>query len=467
MQLNIINACSKSITRKCRRVIWQHFLLSAALSISPYDNALAQNQPAEDLQHMLALFDSDPQKQRQALLYLTDRDDRTLIQPLIDAFYFREMPKEWDWAVGQLSGKSFGRDWSRWMEWLGQQALPLHRDYPVFKQALFGTIDPSFRQFLHPGHPSEIRIDEIVWGGVKKDGIPSLDHPDMIAANQAEWLKKDEDVFGLAVNGVYHAYPLRILDWHEMLNIDFDGVPITLTYCTLCGAAIPYERQIGDTTFTFGSSGLLYRSNKLMYDRQTHSLWSSMRGVPVVGKLVGQGIELKRHYVVRTTWQRWRAQHPETLVLNIETGFPLDYQKSMYEDYFKSSKTMFPVAWRDKALKSKDWVYGVILNGQPKAYAVKKLQKKSLFHDQLAGTQLVVVADQSELAVRFYKSADVTFVERPTASELTDQTGARWRMHEHQLVREQDGFTLPRLPGHLSYWFGWYAFFPKTEVWKD
>ena len=128
---------------------------------------------------------------------------------------------------------------------------------------------------------------------------------------------------------------------------------------------------------------------------------------------------------------------------------------------------MFPVAWRDKALKAKDWVYGVILNGQPKAYAVKKLQKKSLFHDQLAGTQLVVVADQSELAVRFYKSADVTFVKRPTASELTDQTGARWRMHEHQLVREQDGFTLPRLPGHLSYWFGWYAFFPKTEVWKD
>lgn len=135
-------------------------------------------------------------------------------------------------------------------------------------------IDPNFTAFLYSGVRHSIRLEEIAWGGVNKDGIPSLDNPALINAEDAEYLKEDDLVFGVSINGDTRAYPLRIMDWHEMFNDVIGGVPVALAYCTLCGSGILYETDMGDgkEPIIFGSSGFLYRSNKLMYDKQTHSL---------------------------------------------------------------------------------------------------------------------------------------------------------------------------------------------------
>ena len=130
-------------------------------------------------------------------------------------------------------------------------------------------------------------MEEIAWGGVLVDGIPALDNPRMTTASAASYLNPDDPVFGVEINGDARAYPLRIANWHEMVNDVVGGVPVSLAYCTLCGSGILFDGRVAGRAepFTFGSSGLLYRSNKLMYDRQTDSLWEQLAGHPVTGSL--------------------------------------------------------------------------------------------------------------------------------------------------------------------------------------
>jgi hypothetical protein len=417
--------------------------------------------------HLFDLLQRDSTRQIQACKALEKIKNLGVAPVFVDVMRFVKLPAACDWALVRLTGKNFGYDWPAWMEWLGKQEFEPHPAYAHFKQELFGIIDPAFAKFLHPKAPRMIRLDEIVWGGVKKDGIPALDNPKMIKAAEAKYLNDDDDVFGVEFNGVQHAYPLRILNWHEMLNTVIGGKAVTLTYCTLCGAAVLYEPNFNGVTYTFGSSGLLYRSNKLMYDRQTLSLWSTLHGEPVMGELVGKGIALNRLYVVRASWKEWRQLHSETFVLDIQTGFERDYRPgAAYKEYFESSETMFPVAWRDKRLKAKDWIYGLIVGDSAKAYPLKHLKKSPVVNDRFAGENLVLLANAGQLTVRAYKRDHFVFVKQTSPEILVDANGREWRITEAGLENRRDSMRLPRLPGHLAYWFGWYAFFPKTLVWS-
>jgi hypothetical protein len=232
------------------------------------------------------------------------------------------------------------------------------------------VIDPEFRRFLYPGVAHAIRLEEILWGGVPKDGIPALTNPALIRPAEADWLTADEPVFGVEIDGDARAYPLRILDWHEMLNDVVGGVPVTLAYCTLCGSGILYDTRVAGRSapFVFGSSGFLYRSNKLMYDQATHSLWSQFTGRPVAGPLTGSGIELAALPLTVASWQDWRAAHPDTKVLSLATGHQRDYTPGQpYGDYFASPATMFPVLVADERLAPKDYVFGLRAGGARQA----------------------------------------------------------------------------------------------------
>ena len=156
---------------------------------------------------------------------------------------------------------------------------------------------------------SEIRLDEIDWGGVVVNGIPPLEYPQTLPAAAADYLDDDHVVFGIAVNGAARAYPKRILAWHEMALDRLGGLELTIVYCTLCGTVIPYESVVDGQHIRIGTSGFLYRSNKLMFDHDTRSLWNTFEGVPVVGPLVGSGLRLRHRAVVTTTWGEWAA-HP-------------------------------------------------------------------------------------------------------------------------------------------------------------
>jgi hypothetical protein len=233
---------------------------------------------------------------------------------------------------------------------------------------------------------------------------------------------------------------------------------------TLTGGQGQYPLTEG--YLTFGSSGFLYRSNKLMYDRNTDTLWHQLWGTPAFGPLVGSGIELERLPVTLTTWGAWYAEHPDTKVMAFETGFVRDYSVgAAYAEYFASPDTMFPVWQRNQALPTKSWVFTQLIDGQPKAYPLDVLRDERVLNDTLAGQNLVVVLEDGNYGARAYARDQHSFVPASpdTTTVLQDESGALWQVTEGALIGPQ-GEELPRLPGHMAYWFGWYSFYPQTAI---
>jgi hypothetical protein len=206
-----------------------------------------------------------------------------------------------------------------------------------------------------------------------------------------------------------------------------------------------------------------------MYDHQTESLWHNLTGEPVVGSLAKSGLKLKVLPVTITSWENWLRDHPDTKVLDINTGHQRDYTPGQpYGNYFSSPKTMFPVFPRDQRLATKSYVFAIQLKGQPKAYPIETIGKKKIINDTHADVNLVIVGDAETRTVRAYERGNYTFTPGNSPTSLVEQkSGERWQIQEEQLVNSKNGEKLPRLGGHVSYWFGWYAFYPRTEIYME
>lgn len=370
--------------------------------------------------------------------------------------------------VAKRSGRRFDGDLNSWYEWLWSAERPVHPDYAEFKALLYSPIDPRFREYFDKRPKATIRLDEIRWGGVRRDGIPPLKNPKMITAAEATWLQDDHIVFGVAIDGDVRAYPKRILAWHEMFKDRIAGRELAGVYCTLCGALVLYDTTVGGVQHELGTSGFLYRSNKLMYDHATQSMWSTLTGAPVVGPLVGKGIELKVLYVVTTTWKEWRTRHPNTQVLSLDTGHRRAYGEGVaYQDYFATQRLMFNVPKLDERLPNKAEVLALRLPQAPSdvlAIAADFLAARPVYHARVGNQNLVVLTDSSG-ANRAYESRDVNFTSWDNAATVRDSQGKPWRMDESRLTGP-GGEQLERLPAHRAFWFGWYAAYPQTRLIK-
>ena len=272
-----------------------------------------------------------------------------------------------------------------------------------------------------------IPVDQIFSGGPAKDGIPAIDKPQFIAADQVTFLDKDDVILGMEYQGLAKAYPVNILNWHEIVNDRFNDQAVLITFCPLCGSGMAFSAVIDHQVHTFGVSGLLYNSDVLLYDRQTESLWSQLMARAISGPHLG------RHLVslplLQTTWQQWRKLHPETLVLSTATGFKRDYSNNPYADYIVSPQTMFPLTATSRRYHPKQAVLGLEINGQVRAYPFIELEKSPENFSELVGGQLITVRYD--------------------------------RKHQSAAVYDQHAKQLPAV---TTYWFAWYAFHPQTEV---
>ena len=420
---------------------------------------------------------NNPEQRRLVLQVVEETQDPRFVPVLIDLFAHQlpHIREQISAILNPMTGQDLDgspASWFGWHEWIGAQEFwPRHDDYVGWKgRFLEETRGSAFTRFLKSSRAITIRPELIQFGGVAIDGIPALDTPLFVGPDGAEYLLEDERVFGVVINGDARAYPLRILDWHEMANDVVGGEPVSIAYCTLCGSAVLYRTTVEGEVFTFSSSGLLYDSNKLMYDRGTDTFWNQLTGQPVLGPLVGTGIELERLPIVRTTWENWLARHPSTTVLSIETGFVRTYEPgAAYGDYFDSSTTLFPVAARSQILPDKSEVFTLLLDGQPRAYPAAALKDELVINDAAGGTSVVLIVEPGTLAVRAYDRGGLEFradrleVAVGEAQTVVDGAGAVWRTTEDALVAS-DGRELPRLGGHLAFWFGWFSFFPHTTV---
>ncbi|MBI5789941.1 MAG: DUF3179 domain-containing protein [Rhodocyclales bacterium] len=270
---------------------------------------------------------------------------------------------------------------------------------------------------------------QINFGGPDKDGIPAIDAPDFVSAGFAAFLRNDDEVLGLERGAKVRAYPLRILNWHEVVNDRIDGAPIVVTYCPLCGTGVAFEARVDGRELSFGVSGLLHNSDVLLYDRQTNSLWSQLLAQAISGPLKGHRLTMLP--LTQTTWADWRRQHPGTRVLSTNTGTVRPYLRNPYAGYEQSEDLMFPVAFRAAGFHPKERVLGIRIGGEARAYPFVELGKTAgRIADRVGGTTLTI---------RYDKAA-----RRATAHDAAGR----------------------QLPAVVGFWFAWYAFNPATSVFR-
>lgn len=449
----------------------------ATFRVEAQTSEVATSEEPFDVRALVLLLSADPVEREESFELLEAHWQPSFVPMVLEVSRFVRDPKgsrKLQWILEKKTSKRFGlphprQAYDAWLEWWWNvEGAQEHPDYAAFKSTLYGVIDPRFRAYFDPARESTIRLDEVQWGGVVQDGIPPLRGPKMISAAEASYLKDDHVVFGLEIEGDARAYPKRILAWHEMFVDEVGGVPVAGVYCTLCGSMILYETVYEGVPHDLGTSGFLYRSNKLMYDRATQSLWNTLWGRPVIGPLVGKGIELNRRSIVTSTWGEWRRRHPQTKVLSLDTGHDRDYGEGVaYRDYFATDELMFTVPKTDSRLKNKAEVLALLLREhpeQPLAIASRFLVKNPLHHEQIEDLPLVVLTDGSG-AHRAFATEGRRFTAWDGDRMVRDTEGTVWTLSEDALTAA-DGRTLRRLPAHRAFWFGWVAAWPETRLVK-
>lgn len=229
-----------------------------------------------------------------------------------------------------------------------------------------------------------------------------------------------------------------------------------------------YDSELNGQDVTFGTSGFLYQNNKLMYDRTTRSLWHSLTGEPVVGELAKSGIELKQYPVTVTTWLDWLEQHPETTVVDINTGFKRRYLDptevgSAYFEYRASPDAMFPTFSVDGRLPEKSNVVGFASDGDSMAFPLDTILTRRVINTTVGASEVVVLGHPLTGVLGVFESNGTGFSVGEDPREVVDESGVVWVVNDDALTSE-DGRSLARIPAQELFWFAWVAFFPGTDV---
>lgn len=278
-----------------------------------------------------------------------------------------------------------------------------------------------------------VPLDEIVGGGPPKDGIPSIDAPKFVSASDANFITDEEPGLAVSLNDIDRFYPFQIVVWHEIVNDTFDGRRVLVTYCPLCLSGIVFDPVVAGERVEFGTSGKLWNSNLVMYDRKTDSLWSQILGEAIVGEMTGTKLTVLPSDQVR--FGDWKKLHPQGKVLSRDTGATRFYGRDPYGDYYTDNSDVgFGVKARDNRLQNKDFVLGLVIDGKAKAYYPPVIKAKGEVTDTFAGKTIVARYEQDIDAVRLFE-------------------------------KKSDG-TLERLNPFSAFWFSWVAAHPDTELWN-
>jgi len=314
------------------------------------------------------------------------------------------------------------------------------------------------------GQKHLIPLDKIKGGGPPKDGIPSIDDPKFVDASDANFISDSDTVIGLEINGEVKAYPLFILVWHEIVNDKVGDTPVAVTYCPLCYTNQVFERILDGKEVEFGTSGKLYNSNLVMYDRLTDSYWSQALGKAITGELTGQELKIIPFDVI--TWGDWKTIHPDSKVLTTETGHLRAYGVDPYGDYYTDPRILFPVENRDDRLHPKEIILGFRESSVYKAYGQNEIENSVVINDKIADTPLLLSSLFSQNARAFERTLDGQVLD----FEFTDgviidiQTNSEWNYDGLAISGSLEGSQLSRMPFSPGFWFEWVAFHPETEL---
>jgi hypothetical protein len=333
-----------------------------------------------------------------------------------------------------------------------------------------------------PGLPRPlVDTTQILSGGPPPDGIPAIDHPKFQRANQVNWIADQEPVLALSIGNDTRAYPVQVLIWHEIVNDTVGGVPVAVTYCPLCNTAIAYGRLNGSRVLSFGTSGELYDSDLVMYDRQTQSLWVQFLGEAVAGVLTGT--ELADYPVQTISWKEWRGTHPDSWVLSKDTGFDRPYGTNPYTGYDNIGASPFLFRGRlDTRFAAMTRVVGIRVGSDAVAIPLAVLVHRRALNVEVGGQPLVVfwsggtssALDSSSIAAGrdvgstgvFLASLDAEPLSfRASVGGFRDlQTGSAWNLLGQGIAGPLRGRALTPVAHDDTFWFVWAVFLPQTRL---
>ncbi|MEM6663520.1 MAG: DUF3179 domain-containing (seleno)protein [Pseudomonadota bacterium] len=377
-----------------------------------------------------------------ALEEVAESGDPRLVWMISDLMRFINEP-QFHATLANVAFKLLGKEgetefhWGAVTDHLIAWDIPAPPDYLEAKRAIFTSIIPGWDKIFVEG---DIDWRHVSWGGVMIDDrgydttdelcncIPAADNPPVSSAADATWLKDEDVVFGVEVNGEYRAYPRRIMEVREMVNDTLGGRSLGIPYCTLCGAAQAYftdQLPDGIARPVLRTSGLLIRSNKVMYDINTYSVFDTFLGKAVTGPLAEKGLQLKQASVVTTDWGTWKKEHPTTTVLIEELALGRDFDFRNGRD---AGGPIFPVGNVDPRLPVHEDIIGVLTaTGTPIAF-----QRSRAMTALLKGDEISFENVRLQLAAGGIKAVG------------------------------NDGADLG---SHQAFWFAWSQFHPGTELW--
>ncbi|MEM7470804.1 MAG: DUF3179 domain-containing (seleno)protein [Pseudomonadota bacterium] len=382
------------------------------------------------------------ENQQQALAEITKSGDPRFGWLIADMLRFVSGPAlqgQLAQSASTLLGKELPREdiWGNLTDHLIAWDIPAPPDYLRAKRAIFTSIVPGWDKIFVEG---DIDWRHVSWGGVLIDDraydttdilcncIPGADNPEVSTAAEATWLDEDDIVFGIVVNGEARAYPRQIMEVREMVNDTLGGRDLGIPYCTLCGAAQAYftdDVPAGVERPVLRTSGLLIRSNKVMYDVNSASVFDTFLGKAVTGPLAEKSVQLEQASVVTTDWASWQAAHPDTTVLLERYALGRDFDFRNGRD---AGGPIFPVGDVDPRLPVHEDVIGIVTaSGQPVAFQ--------------RSTALAALLRGEEIAVENVRLA-------------LDAGG----------IKAVDGAGMD-LGSHQAFWFAWSQFHPETELW--
>jgi hypothetical protein len=341
-----------------------------------------------------------------------------------------------------------------------------------------GTLRTDMSRALVP-------LEEIISGGPPPDGIPAIDRPSFVTpADAARWIAPKEPVLAVEIKGDARAYPLQILMWHEIVNDVVGGVPVAVTFCPLCNSGIVFARAVDGATLDFGTSGKLYKSDLVMYDRQSHSLWAQMEGRAIVGTRAGA--KLKVVPANTLSFEDWRVTHATGKVLSRDTGHTRKYGVNPYESYDQPQLRPFLFQDRpDPRRPPKERVVGVRIGEAARAYPWPVLAERRVVHDRLGDQALVILyrpgalsaLDDEEIQRSRAVGATSVFSRVVDGRTLTfdvlpegfrdSETGSTWNLLGHAIRGPLAGRRLTAVSHVDAFWFAWAAFNPATSIYED
>ena len=325
-----------------------------------------------------------------------------------------------------------------------------------------------------------VSLDEILSGGPPKDGIPAVDEPRFVSVNEADgWLGDREPIIVFEHDGEVRGYPWQILIWHEIVNDELAGIPVTVTYCPLCNTAIAFDRRVGERLLDFGTTGKLRHSDLVMYDRQTETWWQQATGEAIVGELTGTELTILPAPTV--SWSDFKKEYPHAEVLSRDTGHDRPYGSNPYAGYDTGRPFLFRAA-ADGRLPAMARVVVVRSGEASVVYPLETLGEEKVINHKVGTTEVVLFfragtasavdagsidrgRDVGTPAVYSRTVDGLSLSFRTDGDDFVDkETGTRWNFFGEAISGPLSGVRLDKVVHYVPFWFAWAAFAPDTPV---